>query len=197
LKVSTVRWEWKGTGDVGARAYTCGYCGKLVGPNTGYSAHVIIGGNPGPPLAIRICSNCKYPTFWDLNDRQYPGVPYGSEVGSLPDDIGRLYKEARDCYAAGAFTASVLACRKILMNIAVAQGADEGKQFIVYVEYLAANGYVPPNGRGWVDHIRKKGNEATHEIALMTDDDAAELISFVEMLLKFIYEFPARVPTVP
>ena len=61
--------------------------------------------------------------------------------------------------------------------------------------YLADNGYVPPNGRGWVDHIRKKGNEATHEIALMQQGDAEELISFVEMLLKFIYEFPARVPT--
>ena len=46
-----------------------------------------------------------------------------------------------------------------------------------------------------MDHIRKKGNEATHEIALMTAQDATELISFAEMLLKFVYEFPARVPT--
>jgi hypothetical protein len=45
-----------------------------------------------------------------------------------------------------------------------------------------------------VDHIRKKGNEATHEIALMGQADAEELIGFTEMLLKFIYEFPARVP---
>ena len=63
------------------------------------------------------------------------------------------------------------------------------------VEYLAANGFVPPNGRGWVDHIRKKGNEATHEIVFMTDKDAQELLAFSEMLLKFIYEFPSRVPT--
>lgn len=52
------------------------------------------------------------------------------------------------------------------MNIAVSQGADEGLRFVEYVEYLANSGFVPPNGRGWVDHIRKKGNEATHEIAL-------------------------------
>jgi hypothetical protein len=83
------------------------------------------------------------------------------------------------------------------MNIAVQQGADEGKKFIEYVEYLAANGYVPPNGKPWVDHIRKKGNEATHEITLMGSDDATELIQFSEMLLKFIYEFPARVPQPP
>jgi hypothetical protein len=55
-------------------------------------------------------------------------------------------------------------------------------------------GYVPPNGKAWVDHIRKKGNEANHEIVLMKKEDSQELISFVEMLLKFIYEFPNRVP---
>ena len=84
----------------------------------------------------------------------------------------------------------------MLMNIAVAQGAKEGLKFIEYVSHLADNGYIPPNGTGWVDHIRKKGNEATHEIALMGKDDAEELILFTEMLLKFIYEFPARVPKI-
>ena len=81
------------------------------------------------------------------------------------------------------------------MNIAVSQGAAPGESFMEYVEYLANNGYVPPKGKGWVDHIRKKGNEANHEIVLMTMGDADELISFTEMLLKFIFEFPSRVPT--
>jgi len=80
------------------------------------------------------------------------------------------------------------------MNIAVNNGAKEGASFVVYVEHLASAGFVPPNGRGWVDHIRKKGNEANHEIALMTRVDAEELLSFSEMLLKFIYEFPSRIP---
>ena len=80
------------------------------------------------------------------------------------------------------------------MHIAVAQQAAAGKSFVEYVEYLADKGYVPPNGRGWVDHIRTKGNEANHEIRLMKKADAEELISFAEMLLKFIYEFPQRVP---
>jgi len=48
------------------------------------------------------------------------------------------------------------------MSIAVAQGAKEGQSFLSYVEYLANAGYVPPNGRHWVDHIRTKGNEANH-----------------------------------
>jgi hypothetical protein len=79
------------------------------------------------------------------------------------------------------------------MNIGVQEGAEEGKPFVHYIDYLAGKGFIPPNGRAWVDHIRQKGNEATHEIALMTSVDASELITFTEMLLKFIYEFPAAI----
>ncbi len=119
---------------------------------------------------------------------------FGNDVDHLPPDIKSLYNEARSCIAVNAYTASVLACRKLLMSIAVAQGAEEGKNFIAYVKYLADKGFVPPNGQNWVDHIRTKGNEATHEIALMQADDAKELISFSEMLLRFIFEFPNRIP---
>jgi hypothetical protein len=45
-----------------------------------------------------------------------------------------------------------------------------------------------------VDYIRTKGNEANHEITIMSDEDAKDLITFSEMLLKFVYEFPAKVP---
>jgi len=79
----------------------------------------------------------------------------------------------------------------------LSQRYREGKKFIEYVEYLANNGYVPPHGKGWVDHIRKKGNEATHEIVIMSQSDSEELISFMEMLLKFIYEFPSKIPSTP
>jgi hypothetical protein len=116
------------------------------------------------------------------------------EVAHLPNDVEQLYREARNAVAIGSYTAAVLGCRKLLMHIAVAQGAPAGKSFVEYVEHLADKGYVPPNGRGWVDHIRTKGNEANHEIRLMSKGDSEELVSFSEMLMKFIYEFPRRVP---
>jgi hypothetical protein len=140
-----------------------------------------------------ICPNCDLPTLF-YDGEQIPGVAPGDPVAHLPETVDVLYEEARKCIAANAPTAAVLACRKLLMNIAVEQGAPEGQSFLHYVNYLAEKGYVPPNGRGWVDHIRKKGNEANHEIALMKSDDAHELVLFAEMLLKFIYEFPNRVP---
>ena len=44
------------------------------------------------------------------------------------------YREARNGVSVGAHTSSVLACRKLLMNIAVNQGAEAGKSFISYVD---------------------------------------------------------------
>ena len=125
---------------------------------------------------------------------KYPTSLQVTKYGMCLKTLGALYQESRTCVAASAYTSSILTCRKLLMNIAVSQGADEGKRFIDYVDYLSENGFVPPNGKAWVDHIRKKGNEATHEIRLMQRADAIELINFTEMLLKFIYEFPAIVP---
>ena len=62
------------------------------------------------------------------------------------------------------------------------------------MDYLANAGYVPPNGKGWVDHIRKKGNEANHEIVVMSKQDAEEVVTFTSMLLKFVYELPGMLP---
>lgn len=178
--------EWSNLGRLQAKEYSCGHCGRLVASREGYASNA-------PSFLIYICPNCADPSYFTPSG-QIPGVAPGNAVASLPEDLNALYNEARRAISVNANTASVLACRKLLMNIAVSQGAQAGQTFVSYVDFLADNHFVPPNGRGWVDHIRRKGNEATHEIALMTPEDAGELILFAEMLLKFIYEFPARVP---
>ena len=178
--------QWPNESSVHSREYTCGHCGKVVGSARGFVSN-------HSSYMIYICPHCTRPTYFE-NEKQIPGVAPGVEVKHLPADIEALYREARNCVSIASNTAAVLTCRKLLMNIAVAQEAEENKPFIYYVKYLADKGYVPPNGQGWVDHIRNKGNEANHEIRLMNQPDAEELISFCEMLLKFIYEFPNRVP---
>ncbi len=179
---------WINQSQLESRKYRCGYCGNIVATDKGFH-------DKERAYRAYLCPHCNKPSFFDASGKQTPGIAPGNDVAALPTELEAIYSEARRCVAVNAFTASVLACRKLLMHIAVEQNAEPGKAFIFYVEYLANNGYVPPNGKGWVDHIRKKGNEATHEIVLMSAEDAIELISFSEMLLKFIYEFPARVPT--
>ena len=47
---------------------------------------------------------------------------------------------------------------KLLMNIAVSERAEEGKSFASYVRYLADEGHITANAKGWVGHIKYKGN---------------------------------------
>lgn len=182
--------HWANITGMTSVAYRCGHCGQGVASSAGYYTNDHL---EGDQVRIYVCPHCAMPSIFH-GEWRMPDVAPGDEVAGVPNEVYSLYREARNCVAASAYTSAVLACRKLLMNIGVSQGAAEGSRFIEYVDYLANHGFVPPNGRGWVDHIRKKGNEATHEIVLMGREDAEELIAFAEMLLKFIYEFPSKVP---
>ncbi|MES2908329.1 MAG: DUF4145 domain-containing protein [Pseudomonadota bacterium] len=181
--------EWQQITSPAVRRYVCHYCDHTVAADKGWYAATNVSNVRAWVFA---CPNCQRPTFFETDHTQIPSPRIGRSVKGVTDpNVERLYNEARDCSMVGAHTAAALLCRKLLMNIAVQHGAKVGLPFAAYVDYLAANGFVPPNGKGWVDQIRKKGNEATHEIPSINQADAQQLLTFVEMLLRFIYEFPS------
>lgn len=175
------------------RSYVCGYCGDKVGPDKAYFAAYETPGVGRVQVFIYICSACRQPTYFDPDDRQWPGVAFGAPVQALPSDVEALYNEARRCMSVSAYNTAVMACRKLLMHIAYERGAREMTNFKQYVDWLVENHYVPPGGHGWADQIRDKGNEANHEISLIDQHTAEQVLSFTEFLLKFVYELPARV----
>jgi len=186
-------YNWRKLQALPNKSFICGYCADKVSSDRGFclarhqdASGEVVGG-------IHICPNCQGPTFIKLDGTLSPSNAMGNSVSHVPDDLNELYEESRRCTSDNCYTAAVLLCRKMLMNIAVNQGAKEGFEFIEYVNYLSDKGFIPPNGKHWVDHIRKKGNEATHEITVMSQTDAKELLIFTEMLLRFVYEFPSMV----
>jgi hypothetical protein len=184
--------RWEAVQAIPSQSYTCAFCGRPLASEKGWLARSSYSNDIAGYVCI--CHFCQRPTYIDEDQKQHPGVAYGNSVSGITDSgVETLYEEARRAYSASAFTAAVLACRKLLMHIAVSKGAAPGEKFIKYVEYLAKNNYVPPDARSWVDHIRTKSNEANHEIVLMAAEDAEELLAFSEMLLKVIFEFPAAV----
>jgi len=180
--------NWVNAQGMPSRSYNCGFCGHLIASATGYAYRA---SNGTANAYIYVCPHCAQPTHFS-HGKQLPGVRPGASVANLPKDIETAYNEARDCVAASAYTAAAMLCRKLLMHLAVGCGAAVGLNFKGYVEYMVGAGYVPPNGRTWVDHIRDKGNEVNHELSFASQEDANDLIGFLEMLLKFNYEFPAR-----
>lgn len=181
--------KWTNLQTLQPRKYDCAYCDRSVSSEKGYA--LSRGGNQ--VSGVFICPQCSNPTFaFPYSPDCVPSVAFGRSVEHLPKAIHALYEEARACTSTQCFTGAVLLLRKLLMNVAVQEGAPEGLKFIEYVNHLETKGFIPPNGRKWVDHIRQKGNEATHEIVEMKDSDAKDLLTFMEMLLRFIYEFPNK-----
>jgi hypothetical protein len=176
--------------------WSCGYCGAFTGTNQGWQGSDADAGHK--MSYIRLCANCGGPTyFYAQSDVYVPAAKPGRSVTRVPADTDQLYNEARLALQVGACTASVMACRKVLSHIATDHGAPAGETFLAYVEYLAKGGFVPPNGKGWVDYIRKRGNDANHQIALMTKEDAEAVLSLTEHLLRNVYELPGLVPPNP
>ncbi len=187
-------WPWMHVNPLASRSFTCGFCGQYVASNQGYytepetSRHRPDSGQ----RLIHLCHHCQCPTFFDERQRQHPGPAYGVEVQHVSDETTReIYTEARRCFAAGAYTGVILCCRKLLMHVAVSQGAQKGLTFNKYIDFLVERQFIPATTRTWVEKIREQGNLATHEVHLSSPAEARMIIDFCGMLLKIAFEFPA------
>jgi hypothetical protein len=130
-----------GGGPISPKSFVCGYCNNPLSGIVGYHAVRTDerGNNSNDILAkIYICHHCEEPTYFSNDGRQVPGSAFGGRVSHIPSkDVEVLYDESRDCMKVNAYTAAVMCSRKLLMNIAVSEGADEGQSFASYVRYLA------------------------------------------------------------
>src|SRR5262245_46203385 len=104
---------WQQVQQIGPKNWRCGFCGYNVGNDRGYFH------GAKQRFRIWICPTCDKPTFFEEGAGYTPSPVPGNEVRALPKALEALYREARQCCSVSAYTASVLACRKMLMNIAV------------------------------------------------------------------------------
>jgi hypothetical protein len=182
--------KWKDTQHIEtAFPMRCAYCDREVGASEVYGGPRGVGVQAA---VIYICPVCRGPNAyaWTTYGR-YPEPVPGAAVRDLPEDIATLYREIRAAIAAEAPTAAALTARTLLMHVAVDKGADAGKTFQFYVDWLDTQHFIPPGGKPVVDHIRETGNSAGHTVTLATDEEVRRVLRVVEMLLRNVYEFPA------
>ena len=189
--------SWYNLSTLDSKNYICGHCGRDITSNLGYFLHdeEYCRNRPCGRGYIYICHKCNKPTYVSYAE-QVPGAMFGENFDEeiFEDETTyKLYEETRKCMKVGAYTSVGMCCRKLLMHIAVDCGAEEGNTFAHYVDYLDSNNYIPTKCKKWVDIIRNKGNEANHEICLLTKEDAMQLIQFIQILVTVIYEMPHQV----
>lgn len=190
--------------------YTCGFCSSMSAPNRAYLGPSQIDGNA--MAWIYICSFCGQPTYRDLDGKMTPQPSYGRDIPKIRnEDAGKLYREAQNCYQVGAFTAAVLVCRKLLLNVTNAvklERADEieaaGKdatrerepfsEFAPCITWLSHNDYIPRRMINAFREIPRIGGDATHTMPLMEVKEAELLINRSYDLLMMVYVHPSDTP---
>lgn len=172
---------WEGTKKISSKSFTCWNCDENIASEIGYFS-----GYPGHK--IYICHNCYAPSIF-ASDSNTMGIMPGKRITKLPEQINKIYNEARACISVKAYTAAVMLFRKILMNLAVEEGAKAGGSFVSYVDFLCKNGSVHKKQTKQADEVRKMGNDANHQIECRTEEEAMELLKFIEFLLLNNYEF--------
>lgn len=138
---------------------------------------------------IFICPHCNAPIILDDEQKNILLPLPGKEINKLSENINIVYSEIRKCMQGGCFNGAIMLMRKLIMHIAVEEGADEGKKFIEYIDFLCDNHIVPPKSKNKADSIRSLGNATNHEIENRTQEEAQNCFEFIELLLKVNYEF--------
>src|SRR4051794_9331751 len=124
------RVRWADPNGFSSQDFTCPSCGREVSNGWGLAGrgeYLDAAGNTAShdgatSYFIVVCPRCGMPVFL-VNGVQIPGVPFGEQIDHLPEDVRRLYSEARSCMEAGAHNAAVLVGRKLLMHVGVERGA--------------------------------------------------------------------------
>ncbi len=171
--------------------WTCGFCSQSVGEDQGWRA---VDAEGHHVAAIRICRRCRRPTFFEIAQPPFPEPLPGEAIPHVPEPVNGMYEEARACVRAGAHRSAALACRTTLMYIATQLNGEQRIEggFQANIKWLFDNHWIPPNGRAWVEHIREKGNDATHEVMTPDPELARQLVDFLEILLRVVYDMPNR-----
>jgi uncharacterized protein DUF4145 len=172
--------------------YLCGACGN------GTTGRVVCSAKRADQASVLWClCSCerKEPTIIVEKDGMVTmQMPMAQEfpVGkNWPKELELLYEEASKAYCAGAFTATAMACRKLLMACACDKGEADGKSFEAYVDYITQKVLTYPQAKTSIDKIRNISNDANHKIAFVTPADARRAMEIVTYMLNTIYSLPA------
>lgn len=78
------------------------------------------------------------------------------------------------------------------MHLAIAFGAPEGRTFGAYLDHLLSTAHLSENSRRRLERLRS----LDVGVGLDTEPvnrDAIDLFWFLEILLRFLYEFPGKI----
>ena len=174
-------------------SFECGHCGRAT------NGRVVAGMTRGSDSNVICWSVCACPeqeptllvvdaagaTVWQL-----PEHTHFQSDAKWPETLRLLFDESAMAFAAGAYTASSMVSRKILMACACHEGDAEGKHFVQYVDFIIDKVLTFPRAKDAIKAIKDIGNDANHVVCFVSREDAQRSLSIVDYMLKTIYSLP-------
>jgi hypothetical protein len=181
----------------------------------------IIGSHPtalGNTALYCMCSNCRMPSiflvsfttssveraiaesgtkavnrfvssFW----HSYPEGGASSCPEYVPDDVARVFMQARDAHKRASLDLAAMGYRRALEVALKAIAPDLKGQLGPRIDQLAKQHVLTPAMKEWADDTRILGNEATHDPPEPSAENVEQLFLFVESLLEYLFTLPERV----
>ena len=176
----------------------CPNCGR--GRTVNIATSYTTGSTERKHFRWMVCTECLGASIALSDGRSewtvFPPAAGDRPIRNLPNHIDELWREAVLTHSVGAYTSSVLMCRKIVFATAVEFGlapkADNNRapSFLACVNYLVENDYLTRRMKNdWADSLRAWGNDATHEIEAITDRTATNALDFTQQLLAMSFQF--------
>jgi hypothetical protein len=172
------------------KQYVCGACGEKT---TGRIVAETCRGADQVLWCLCSCPRMEPAILIEKGDEMISQMPAPKEFHAgpgWPPDLAQLFSEAAQCYASGAYTATAMVCRKILMVCACAEGAEDGKPFASYVDKIIEV-LSFERARNAIDAIRHIGNDANHALQFVGRDGARRALSIVAYMLNTMYSLPS------
>jgi hypothetical protein len=163
-------------------------------------------GNPAAEVALFRCDECGSPLLyrkeldydWDEQNVKFyvtqrlwpqPSISLGEAV---PLSLRQEYAQARLCFEASAYTASVVMVRRTLEGVCAENSISE-KNLARALERMKSDGLIDDRLFEWAQALRVLGNEGAHYTGDQVDRmDAEDALALAEALLDYMYVLRVR-----
>jgi hypothetical protein len=151
-----------------------------------------------------LCVSCGSGAVTDRFSRVSPSAKEYPTPDGTPEAETKTWEEVRNCLAVGAYNATAMLCRKLLLHLVFTHersldphATPRNITFAQAVQYLLDNGVITTANELIAREIKNIGNRANHELPDVSGQDAQKIALFTHYLFVSIYEMPkkASIPT--
>jgi hypothetical protein len=156
----------------------------------------------GPPALFTLlrCTSCGGPLLivqedfgdgWDEPMRLWPSPPRVLS-DKIPQPLRREVTEARSCFDAKAYTATVVMVRRTLEGVCAEHQINK-RPLNRALQEMASKGLLDGRLLTWADGLRVLGNEGAHYTgSAVNREDAQDALALAEAVLDYLYVLTAQ-----